>query len=397
MRISSSLLNSYSYPWLTTLKASQLQRIAQATGIQSSGTKASLIARLKEELPGFASPEPEKQMRACTSTDTGTGMGMSILSIDMGIQNLAYAHLVVSRDTATPTATATPTGTAPAPVTVKLNAWRRLAVSDALVTDFDGPSSSPGKYGGEGKVKEKHTFSPSEYARTAYTLVNSLLHRYRPSHVLIERQRFRSGGGSAVQEWTLRVGVFEGMLYAVLYALGCERQAGAWPGPVVLGVEPRRVGAYWEDRLGIGSSSTSEGRGKGKKTSKEGKKVKINLAGEWLRAGMIMGGGDPGSGSSVRLSVADEPELRALVDAYLRRWAGKSNPRTSVSKAKAKAGEQAVAEDHGAVIEPPDVRKMDDLADCLVQGVTWLEWQAMRQRISTEGLNAVLQLESGKL
>jgi cruciform cutting endonuclease 1 len=204
-----------------------------------------------------------------------------------------------------------------------------------------------------------------------------------------------------VQEWTLRVGVFEGMLYAVLYALGCERQrelqqAGARPGPVVLGVEPRRVGAYWEDRLGISSASTSEekGKGKGKKASKEGKKVKINLAGEWLRAGMIMGGVD----SSVRLSVADDLELRALVDAYLRRWAGKSNPKTSVSKAKAKAGEQgqAVAEDDGAVIEPPDVRKMDDLADCLVQGVTWLEWQAMRQRISTEGLDAVLQLERGK-
>lgn len=200
-----------------------------------------------------------------------------------------------------------------------------------------------------------------------------------------------------MQEWTLRVGVFEGMLYAVLYALGCERRGGEGARPVVLGVEPRRVGAYWEDRLGLGLGSASTSDGPKKKTSKEGKKVKINLAGEWLRAGMIMGGVDSDSGSSVRLSVADEPELRALVDAYLRRWAGKSNPRTSVSKAKAKAGEQAVAEDDGAVIEPPDVRKMDDLADCLVQGVTWLEWQAMRQRISTEGLDAVLQLENGKL
>ncbi|KAF4188940.1 hypothetical protein CNMCM8694_004389 [Aspergillus lentulus] len=201
MRISSPLLTSYT--WLNSLKATQLQRIAQATGIQSSGTKACLIARLKEELP---QPDPENQMRTCKSTSSSTRTsGMSILSIDMGIQNLAYAHLLVPRDSNS-------AATAAAPGVVKLNAWRRLAVSDALL-DPDS-RSSPGSTSKQQK-KEKHTFSPSEYARTAYALVTGLLHAYRPSHVLIERQRFRSGGGSAVQEWTLRVGVFEGMLYAV--------------------------------------------------------------------------------------------------------------------------------------------------------------------------------------
>ncbi|KAF7173710.1 hypothetical protein CNMCM5623_005922 [Aspergillus felis] len=198
MRISLPFLSSYT--WLNSLKASQLQRIAQATGIQSSGTKACLIARLNEELP---QPEPENQLRACTSTSTSTSTNtstMSILSIDMGIQNLAYAHLLVPRDSSS--------GTATAPAVVKLNAWRRLAVSDALLDPGLVPNS-PGK-SKEGRSstqqkKEKHTFSPAEYARTAYALVTGLLHAYRPSHVLIERQRFRSGGGSAVQEWTLRV------------------------------------------------------------------------------------------------------------------------------------------------------------------------------------------------
>lgn len=138
---------------------------------------------------------------------------------------------------------------------------------------------------------------------------------------------------------------------------------------------------------------------KKKASSREGKKVKINIAGEWLRAGM--GGVEAGSGSALgspfRLSVADDSELRALVNAYLRRWAGKSNAGKSVSRARAKAEGQAAVEEDGAVFEPPDVRKMDDLADCLVQGVTWLEWQAMRQRVSTEGLDAVLRLESRKL
>ncbi|KAH1346286.1 hypothetical protein KXV68_005255 [Aspergillus fumigatus] len=396
MRISSRLLSSYT--WLNNLRASQLQRIAQATGIQSSGTKACLIARLKEELPHR---NPEKQTSTCANTSSGTNTGaMSILSIDMGIQNLAYAHLLVPRDSHTATA-----GTV-----VKLNAWRRLAVSDALLDLAPdslgkiqgGRASNASKLTGKANVKrkekEKHTFSPSEYARTAYALVTRLLHAYRPSHVLIERQRFRSGGGSAVQEWTLRVGVFEGMLYAVLHALG-QAGEGAEAGmrPVVLGVEPRRVGAYWEDRLGVDVDAPK--KKKKKASSREGKKVKINIAGEWLRAGM--GGVEAGSGSALgspfRLSVADDSELRALVNAYLRRWAGKSNAGRSVSRARAKAEGQAAVEEDGAVFEPPDVRKMDDLADCLVQGVTWLEWQAMRQRVSTEGLDAVLRLESRKL
>ncbi|GFF28543.1 cruciform cutting endonuclease 1, mitochondrial [Aspergillus udagawae] len=395
MRISLPFLSSYT--WLNSLKASQLQRIAQATGIQSSGTKACLIARLKEELP---QPEPETQTRTSTSTSTNP---MSILSIDMGIQNLAYAHLLVPRNGSSDSGTATT-----APAVVKLNAWRRLAVSDALLEPGLGPdppgktkegstSKHEGKAKEKQKQKEKHTFSPAEYARTAYALVSGLLHAYRPSHVLIERQRFRSGGGSAVQEWTLRVGVFEGMLYAVLHALGCERQQQAGEGagmrPVVLGLEPRRVGAYWEDRLGVGVGVDGPKKKKKKASAREGKKVKINLAGEWLRAGMV--DVEAGSGSPFRLSVADDPELRALVDAYLRRWAGKSNPGTSASRGKAEG--QVAAEDDGAVIEPPDVRKMDDLADCLVQGVTWLEWQAMKQRVATEGLDATFQLESGKL
>ncbi|KAK9644554.1 hypothetical protein HCH54_006985 [Aspergillus fumigatus] len=375
MRISSRLLSSYT--WLNNLRASQLQRIAQATGIQSSGTKACLIARLKEELPHR---NPEKQTSACASTSSGTNTGaMSILSIDMGIQNLAYAHLLVPRDSHTATA-----GTV-----VKLNAWRRLAVSDALLDLApdslgkiqEGRASNASKLTGKANVKrkekEKHTFSPSEYARTA-------------GFALAGAVQCRSGRCG----WVCLRGCC--MLFCMRWdRLGREPRRGCdrWCWVLSLG----GWGAYWEDRLGVDVDAPK--KKKKKASSREGKKVKINIAGEWLRAGM--GGVEAGSGSALgspfRLSVADDSELRALVNAYLRRWAGKSNAGKSVSRARAKAEGQAAVEEDGAVFEPPDVRKMDDLADCLVQGVTWLEWQAMRQRVSTEGLDAVLRLESRKL
>jgi cruciform cutting endonuclease 1 len=202
------------------------------------------------------------------------------------------------------------------------------------------------KEDGKEKIgKEKETFCPSVYASNAYALLNTLLSSYNPTHILIERQRFRSGGGSAVQEWTIRVGVLEGMLYAVLHTLRQER-GGDVSKIQVHGIEPGRVVKYWIDREG------------GKMSAREVKKAKISIVGELLEGGKV---GVP------------EGAVGDLVGMYLGKVNGKVNGKGKI-----------------------DVGKLDDLADCLLQGVTWLEWEGMRERLVKgvfEGLEGLEGLE----
>ena len=72
---------------------------------------------------------------------------------------------------------------------------------------------------------EPDPFSPASLARVTTALVRDALLPLRPTHVLIERQRFRSAGHAAVQEWTLRVNTLEAMLHA---ALRTVREYGLW-------------------------------------------------------------------------------------------------------------------------------------------------------------------------
>lgn len=444
MRLSAVLSSPTAFPWLAPLKSAQLQRIARATGIQSSGTKGALLERIEGELGG------QVQLRGDGSGEGGhfenrdrrrprqsewaqrSRQPWSILSIDMGIQNLAFAHLRV------------PPGSesgGDAPPTPELTAWHRLAVSEiggldlkpgdsihrgSLLTPSDISSGD-----GSGTLQEhststattpqtkatvtakandpktKETFSPSLYAANAYTLITTLLSTYNPTHILIERQRFRSGGGSAVLEWTLRVGVLEGMLYAVLHALRHER-GGEVASVQVHGVEPRRVVRYWvgsdthsREEEGVGEDNGEETEEKRKKkksmNAREVKKVKIDLVGEWLSSSLS----DPVSGSKSasefeseagaerktktmevgvdvgeKISMADDRPVQDLASAYLRKWRGQSGKRKE---------KQGLAESGGA----GEVGKLDDLADCLLQGVTWLEWQVMRARLARDGVKAL--------
>ncbi|KAL1854289.1 hypothetical protein Plec18170_005053 [Paecilomyces lecythidis] len=415
-----------SYQWLSHLKSSQLKSIAHATGIPTAGPKLALALRLQRELPQCEYPPPELgvSMGQGSSVRQSAGQNgvqremdrnreegnLSILSVDMGIQNLAFAHLLVPDPAMRRKNGSGFRFTASGSPILTLAAWHRLAVSafprsstlglsslplstfplssprsrkQKVQTEDESVQLSSDEEGaiatGPAEEDEKFSFAPDLYAEHAYTLITSLLTTYKPTHVLIERQRFRSGGASAVQEWTLRVGVFEGMLYAVLHTLARERGYPVF----VQAVEPSRVARYWygdgeNDALQEKDSSETK---KKRMTSKEGKKAKIDLVGKWLCA---CEAADENINDSVtrassiegqKIDVAPDDNVRRVVNAYLRKWQGKKTTKSL----------SAVSSDEGL---KSDIGKLDDLADCLLQGVTWLDWHVARGEILRDGADS---------
>ena len=320
-----------------------------------------LTKQIQHELGVFNAP---KAQGGLTVASTGN---LSIVSVDMGIRNLAYAHLVAhpassgeARNSAEPSTYLRP----------NLLAWKRVVISgapdgrvtskkrekgdqnsaDVATTPLQAAKGASGEAQPLGS--EKEAFDPSTFANHAYNFIKSLLSAHQPTHVLIERQRFRSGGASAVQEWTIRVGVFEGMLHAVLRTLSEEHGLEV----VVHGVDPGRVTRYWLE----GGAAPAKER---KRSGKESKKAKIDIVGEYLGRsdGALVG---VGTGSNQ----VSRQEVGQVVEAFLARWKKQGRSRKEGGR--------------------KDVVKLDDLTDCLLQGVAWLNWQNKRQEVLQRGLEA---------
>jgi cruciform cutting endonuclease 1 len=374
-------------PWLSKLKISELHRLAVLVGTPCSGTKPVRIAGIGCTLSRLQ--HGAKQACRPTTRQGELPKQISLVSIDMGIRNLAFAHFtaeVISGGQHRPLHYGP----------VILNAWRKIDVgsSDASLhqTSKIGPNTRAGQLSKANisdlddeaaglspetstKIVDKKTesFDPSIYASHAFAIVSDILNRYKPTHILIERQRFRSGGSSAVLEWTIRVGVFEGMLYAVLKTLR-ETSTGEGMTPVVEGILPTRVNRFWlEGRYTniTDQSNSSDERAKAKITGKEVKKV-----GQLLEDARIndISMSTSQMNSSLALELSDN--VRQLVEFFQREVQRPMNSR------------RKKAADRVDELLDGRVSKLDDLADCLLQGLAWLNWQNNRFRVQMLGEDA---------
>jgi cruciform cutting endonuclease 1 len=362
------LAEKQSTAWLSKLTLPLLRRVAFLIGAPSSGTKPALTRQIWQELEACSATTAQKRSQKPPKSTLVPADSLSIVSIDMGIRNLAYAHLVAFPATSADSRDGVES---PRHLRPNLLAWKRVVISRApngavASTRHQREYKSSHDLAvaplqvAEGTLNEdvipkleKEAFDPSTFATYAYDFVKSILDAHHPTHVLIERQRFCSGGASAVQEWTIRVGVFEGMLHAALKTLSEERALPV----IVKGVDPGRVTRYWlEGRAVRGKEHISSG--------KESKKAKIDIVGNsFASAGAAaLVDADSGSNQGCRHSVEN------VVDAFLARWQKKNGrPRSGVAK---------------------DILKLDDLADCLLQGVAWLNWQSKKGEVLRRGLEA---------
>ncbi len=466
-----SLLSS-----IPSLKLTQLKHLAVQCGVNSTGTKAVLGARLLEELH---QPDANKTVSQDNSHNGSNNIPsirdgqQRILSIDMGIRNLAYCVL----DIPSTTTTSLSSRKKEKGTKIHVHSWKRMAITSPTPTMFSASDSSSTilssskeqsniteresqlekekepqervgikererpkalelelearsisrklrRGGKEDKTKEKESFEPPIYAAHAYTFLSTVLARYQPTQILIERQRYRSMGSSAILEWTVRVNMFEGMLYAVLRTM---MERGDWVGGVK-GVLPAKVTAYWLDQdnlnnslsgddLGLDGLANGEdgksagieiiedpagGKPKAEKDSKKGENVawneegnghkkrkkgdnktaKIQLVSHWLLHQKIVD--------------FNTPESQRTAEAFLARAQGKKNragPAKKKPKRKPRKGTvgelvERVLSAEGAMknnadekevdeseVEPEKITKLDDLADCLLQGVAFVKWE----------------------
>jgi cruciform cutting endonuclease 1 len=230
--------------------------------------------------------------------------------------------------------------------------------------------------------EQANPYTPSSLSKIAFGLASEFL-RYRPDYILIERQRFRSGGGPAIQEWTVRVNMLESMLWASLETMshGHDRNTATQdrPFPKVLEMSPRRVGMFWLDREDLSPTPADmavtllrsketvlatevEATTKMKKKSFE-KKDKIALARHWLSLSMTTD------------DMTVDAKLAQMVASFC-------SPRLRQSRRQGKEDqieEDVETKDEGVTTSG----KLDDLADCLVQAVTFAVWEQNRTRIQS--------------
>ncbi|KAK1761214.1 mitochondrial cruciform cutting endonuclease 1 [Echria macrotheca] len=321
------------------LKLDALQHLAFHCGLSKTGTKQLLAQRLRTTAREYEPLPPDAR----------------VLSIDLGLRNFAFSLM-----------TPGPDRRKHGPL-IHLHAWQHvnllLAGSTNKAASSDIESGSP-------------DFSPGIMAQRATELVHDRLLPLRPTHILIERQRWRTAGRPSVQEWTIRVNTLEAMLYGIFATLQAR---GLWDGKVIP-IPPARVVRYLigdggmgrdlfsrrktplllEERISTGPETpevdpVTSSRGR-KPTSADAKIEKIRLLQEVLNRGDAIGFITPEADIG-RLQFSNEAGAK---------------PSGKKSTKKAAEGVTGVGQEAGNVSR---LTKRDDLSDCLFQGVTWLEWQ----------------------
>lgn len=379
-------------PKKLNVTAKALQALLTRIGLASSGTKATLQDRFARDL--HKSRLFKRRLDWEARQDKDWDRKLRIVSIDMGIKNLAYCDVTVdypSKDSLD--------------ATMEVIRWEKI---DLVKTtrQYRGHLPSPRdiKKGTADEDEDVDPYSLSVLSSTAYSLVKDTILSGAPDIVLIEKQRWRSGGGSAIQQWTVRVNTFEGMLWAVLETLRREWSIMTEPHRrhrpkreyEVFAVDPKRVGHYWlgqharmlaakeaskadsitdandqaaeEDSPGVTKKDTTR--------SKAEKKAKIAILRSWLSS-------NPPSTAGSTLGFTPMITFTLTQNAELARQALCAPSKTTRRKKPSKLSSQDASEDSVDVeaVGDSELKKLDDITDCFLQAAAWVSWESNRLQL----------------
>ncbi|THV52775.1 hypothetical protein BGAL_0069g00270 [Botrytis galanthina] len=352
----------------STLKAAALKQIAFKCGLSNSGTKPLLIQRLQDELPQIASTN--------TKGSSADAKPLRILSIDMGIRNFSFCLLEIPSSKSTSKSRSSKKNSNPAfPIPI-LQSWQKLSL-----LPHSPPNADPGT-----KEKARNEFTPSILSTAAYSLIRHTLLPLSPTHILIERQRFRSMGSKHILEWTVRVNMLESMLWATLKTLAEEK---VWDGEVIE-IAPRKVGSFWVEESGLlGGEEKFKKVRNTKEVKARTKGAKIDLVRGWLEAGEKENGE---SRNHLEMVQIGSQQVREVKERYTAKWDRKAGRAKGFKvKSKTRNNEDKEEEDEIITAKEDEVGKLDDLADCLLQGMAWLKWQENKKRALEEGVEVLLE------
>ncbi|KAI0461985.1 hypothetical protein LJB42_004590 [Komagataella kurtzmanii] len=264
----------------------------------------------------------------------------SIVSIDVGVKNFAFTRLQLEGGDVFKSRSSLPS----------ILEWFKLDLEQ-----FEGMK----------------TFSPLAYSRMAYYLVEKLIFKLSdtglltPSVLLIERQRFRSNGGSSVLESVIKSNIIENMIISNVYAMG---QMNNDYKTNIISSSPASMVNFWTNyKMSDGSTYLSM-------NSKNSKNSRMVLVDRWFDALL------KGTPASFLLGDQLSNRIKSKELAILARC---SNPSRRIYLLMEMLNKPSIGS---------SVVKGDDLADSLLHGLSLLRFEQnkMKLRENLEDLHATI-------
>ncbi|KAG0343762.1 hypothetical protein BG004_005014 [Podila humilis] len=222
------------------------------------------------------------------------------------------------------------------------------------------------------------SFDPRTVALRLDEIMQKIMGSQDISAIIIERQRFRTGGMHAVLDVTFKCGVVEGMIHTWLTFWDNQRvirgASSKTKRIIIESIAPRSVGSWWG--IGVGSTSAAYTKPSPPETLRDS----VDDAEDIKKMTDIRDSGDRNAAAVTKETRAEshvyatkKKQARTIVDNWIR---------SAVSESDTFTQWQGSGDHSMRVSCSPTIRdwymqekKRDDLSDCLLQAVAWYEWR----------------------